>query len=304
MATMRPTRCATSTPRAARAGRPATRRRDGAEPRRPAAGPRRPTPARAPRSRPAFPGAKRIIPPELGAGAIAVLEGRAFCYSDPRGDVPPGSIGGFVRADTRFLSTWVLTIDGEPLPILRSDAVDYYSAVFFLTNPATRRPPEERHVGPAEPVRRRRPPRGDQHPQLLGRTRCGSSSGWPPGATSPTCSRSRRRSGTAAPRSRRNHDPAAGRARRSGTRTRRSRREARMQATGDPAIDGDDLVWQVELAAARRRGRPPSRSMVDASGLLLEHVHRDFGDSWQRGGRLAVAVDAAGAGVRIRARTR
>src|SRR5262249_57552986 len=81
-------------------------------------------------------GGRRKIARELGAGAIAVLEGRAFCYSDSRGDVPSGSIGGFVVADTRFLSTWVLTIDGEPLSVLRSDAVDYYSAVFVLSNPA------------------------------------------------------------------------------------------------------------------------------------------------------------------------
>src|SRR5436190_24289683 len=70
------------------------------------------------------PTAKRVVPPELGAGAIAVLESRSFVYSDSRGDVPPGSIGGFIRADTRFLSTWVLTMDGEPLPVLRSDAID------------------------------------------------------------------------------------------------------------------------------------------------------------------------------------
>src|SRR5206468_4332699 len=66
------------------------------------------------------PSAKRVLPPELGAGAIAILEGRSFFYSDERGDVPPGSIGGFVCNDTRFVSTWVLTVDGEPPPALRS----------------------------------------------------------------------------------------------------------------------------------------------------------------------------------------
>jgi glycogen debranching enzyme len=81
------------------------------------------------------PSAKRVVPPELGTNAIAVLEGRAFFYSDERGDVPPGSIGGFVRNDTRFIGTWVLTMDGEPLPVLRSHEVDYYSAAFFCTNP-------------------------------------------------------------------------------------------------------------------------------------------------------------------------
>src|SRR3972149_7493459 len=81
------------------------------------------------------PSAKRVLPPELGTDAIAVPEGRAFFYSDERGDVPKGSIGGFVRNDTRFIGTWVLTLDGQTLPVLRSHEVDYYSAGFFVTNP-------------------------------------------------------------------------------------------------------------------------------------------------------------------------
>jgi hypothetical protein len=76
----------------------------------------------------------RNLPPELGPNALAVLEGRTFMYSDPVGDVPPGSIGGLVHADTRFLSQWVLTLNGTKLLALRSSVVDYYSAAFFLTN--------------------------------------------------------------------------------------------------------------------------------------------------------------------------
>ena len=56
-------------------------------------------------------------------------------YSDSVGDVPKGSIGGLVHADTRFLSRWALTIDGAPFLVLRGGIVDYYSAEFFLTNP-------------------------------------------------------------------------------------------------------------------------------------------------------------------------
>lgn len=74
-------------------------------------------------------------PPELGAGAIAVLEGRTFLYSDEFGDVPSGSVGGLVHYDTRHLGTWVLTVEGERPSLLRSHTVDYYSAAFFLTNP-------------------------------------------------------------------------------------------------------------------------------------------------------------------------
>jgi glycogen debranching enzyme len=76
----------------------------------------------------------RNLPPELGTDAVAILEGRSFMYSDGVGDVPGGSIGGLVHADTRFLSRWALTLNGAPLLALRAGPVDYYSAAFFLTN--------------------------------------------------------------------------------------------------------------------------------------------------------------------------
>ena len=80
--------------------------------------------------RPAF----RSLPPEFGPGAIAVLEGVSFMYSDALGDVPADSIGGLVHADTRLLSTWVLTLNGARLLPLRSGNLEHYSAAFFVTN--------------------------------------------------------------------------------------------------------------------------------------------------------------------------
>ena len=74
------------------------------------------------------------LPADLGPHAIAVLDGRTFVYSDAAGDVPEGSIGGLVHQDTRFLNRWVFMINGERLIALRSEATDYYSAAFFLTN--------------------------------------------------------------------------------------------------------------------------------------------------------------------------
>jgi glycogen debranching enzyme len=83
-----------------------------------------------------IPSAKgKKLPPELGPDAIAILEGRSFMYSDSLGDVPQGSIGGLVHADTRFLNRWVLTLNGARLLALKSATVDHYSAAFFLTNP-------------------------------------------------------------------------------------------------------------------------------------------------------------------------
>jgi glycogen debranching enzyme len=55
-------------------------------------------------------------------------------FSDSHGDVAPGSVGGLVHEDTRFVSRWELLLDGVPLSLLKSGPVDYDSAAFFLTN--------------------------------------------------------------------------------------------------------------------------------------------------------------------------
>ena len=60
-------------------------------------------------------------------------------FSDSRGDVAPGSTGGLVHEDTRFVSQWELRLDGAPLSLLKSGPVDYDSAAYFLTNPDTPR---------------------------------------------------------------------------------------------------------------------------------------------------------------------
>ena len=72
---------------------------------------------------------------ELGADAVAILEGRTFMVSDALGDVPPGSIGGLLHEDTRFVSQWQLRVAGRTPSLLKSGAVDYDSAAFFVTNP-------------------------------------------------------------------------------------------------------------------------------------------------------------------------
>jgi N-terminal domain of (some) glycogen debranching enzymes len=98
---------------------------------------RRPTPLDPyPEARPSEEdGDEKAYPPELGTDAIAVLEGRTFLLSDALGDVPAGSVGGLVHDDTRFLNRWEVTLEGQPLSLLKSRAVDYYSAAFYLTNP-------------------------------------------------------------------------------------------------------------------------------------------------------------------------
>ncbi|MEV1333873.1 glycogen debranching N-terminal domain-containing protein [Micromonospora costi] len=79
-------------------------------------------------------GDQRAVPPELGPDSLAVLSGPTFMYADRCGDVPPGSIGGLVHLDTRLVSGWVLSVNGERLLALRSRTLEHYSAQYVLTN--------------------------------------------------------------------------------------------------------------------------------------------------------------------------
>ena len=66
--------------------------------------------------------------------ALTILEGSTFCVSDERGDIVEPVMGLFAD-DTRFLSRWVLTINGQRPLRLSSDKVEYFSAAFYLRNP-------------------------------------------------------------------------------------------------------------------------------------------------------------------------
>src|ERR687886_119407 len=65
---------------------------------------------------------------------VTILEGSTFCLSDEVGDLN-GETGGFFAEDTRFLSRFVLTINGERPLLLSSGKVEYFSAAFYLRNP-------------------------------------------------------------------------------------------------------------------------------------------------------------------------
>jgi len=65
---------------------------------------------------------------------LTILEGSTFCVSDERGDIVD-PVNGLFADDTRFLSRWLLTINGERPLRLSSDKVEYFSAAFYLRNP-------------------------------------------------------------------------------------------------------------------------------------------------------------------------
>jgi glycogen debranching enzyme len=66
--------------------------------------------------------------------ALTILEGSTFCVCDERGDLDGPTMGLFAE-DTRFLSRWLLTINGARPLLLSSGQVEYYSAAFYLRNP-------------------------------------------------------------------------------------------------------------------------------------------------------------------------
>jgi glycogen debranching enzyme len=65
---------------------------------------------------------------------VSILDGNEFVVSDARGDIEESSTDplGLFRDDTRFLSRWVLTIDGQRPTLLSTDNLTYYRVSFFL----------------------------------------------------------------------------------------------------------------------------------------------------------------------------
>ncbi|SCG37923.1 Glycogen debranching enzyme (alpha-1,6-glucosidase) [Micromonospora echinaurantiaca] len=65
---------------------------------------------------------------------VRILDGNTFVVSEDTGDIEatPTEPTGLFSLDMRFLSTWVLTINGERLNALSYDDLQYYEARFFL----------------------------------------------------------------------------------------------------------------------------------------------------------------------------
>jgi glycogen debranching enzyme len=65
---------------------------------------------------------------------VTILDGNTFVVSDSRGDIEASPIDprGLFSFDTRYLSTWVLTLDGRRLNPLSVDDLQYFETRFFL----------------------------------------------------------------------------------------------------------------------------------------------------------------------------
>jgi glycogen debranching enzyme len=96
-----------------------------------------------------------------GSTLVTLLEGTTFCISEPSGDIRPGAAQGLFVRDTRLVSTFVLTIDGqvpEPLP---PQSADSFACTFL-----SRRPPGAGLADSTVLVVRRRYLNGGMHEQI------------------------------------------------------------------------------------------------------------------------------------------
>jgi glycogen debranching enzyme len=68
------------------------------------------------------------------ANLVEILDGNTFVVSDTRGDIEASATDptGLFSFDTRFLSRWVLTVDGHRLTALSTDDLQYFETRFFL----------------------------------------------------------------------------------------------------------------------------------------------------------------------------
>jgi glycogen debranching enzyme len=70
----------------------------------------------------------------MNDGLVKILDGNTFVVSDERGDIEASLTDptGLFSFDTRFLSRWVLTVNGERLNALSTDDLQYFETRFFL----------------------------------------------------------------------------------------------------------------------------------------------------------------------------
>jgi glycogen debranching enzyme len=70
----------------------------------------------------------------MSQDVVKILDGNTFVVSDSRGDIDssPTDPNGFFTFDTRFLSKWILTVDGRRLMALSTDDLQYFETRFFL----------------------------------------------------------------------------------------------------------------------------------------------------------------------------
>ena len=70
----------------------------------------------------------------MKTGQVRILDGNTFVVSDERGDIEASLTDptGLFSFDTRFMSKWILTVNGQRLTPLSVDDQNYFETRFFL----------------------------------------------------------------------------------------------------------------------------------------------------------------------------
>jgi glycogen debranching enzyme len=67
----------------------------------------------------------------VGSGTVTLVEGSSFCISLANGDIHPEFPHGVFHEDTRILSRWNLSVNGQPLEPLTAAIKEPYRALFI-----------------------------------------------------------------------------------------------------------------------------------------------------------------------------
>ncbi|MGI8841626.1 MAG: amylo-alpha-1,6-glucosidase [Caulobacteraceae bacterium] len=71
----------------------------------------------------------------VGPPRLAINQGYAVLITDQDGQIPWPTDKGFYHSDTRVISSWQISADGQPWRLLNSGNIAYYASRIFLTNP-------------------------------------------------------------------------------------------------------------------------------------------------------------------------
>jgi glycogen debranching enzyme len=73
----------------------------------------------------------RLAAPMSGQDMVTLVEGNSFCVCGRGGDMTSGSSQGLYVADTRVVSRWELSVDGEPVEPVQALSAAPYHAMFL-----------------------------------------------------------------------------------------------------------------------------------------------------------------------------
>jgi glycogen debranching enzyme len=71
----------------------------------------------------------------VGPPVMTISQGRTFIVSDLAGNIDPHTFQGVYMKDTRFISSYHLFINDNPLEIVNASQLTFYASRFHLTNP-------------------------------------------------------------------------------------------------------------------------------------------------------------------------